>query len=139
MEKDKYTLYVDDKPVMRINARLVFSQKCEKNVPAILEKHLERLEVHIAMMETDDQDLLQIYDQMYTDVEFELQDLWGFPRNANFHRFWERPKCGCPRMDNEDWYPHRSVISGDCPLHWKRIGNVDEETAGLSKDSESNS
>lgn len=121
MEKDRYTLYIDDKPVLRLNLALIKKQDCLENVSAILEKHRERLEIHVAMMETSDSTLLQLYDQMYTDVEFELQDLWKFERNANFHRFWERPKCGCPRMDNMDWYPYKSVISGGCKVHSYQI------------------
>ncbi len=119
---DKYTLYIDKKPIMRINPGLVKRQKCAKNVPSILDKHRERIEIHAAMMETKDVTLLQLYDNMYTEIEFELQDLWGFPRNANYHRFWYRPKCQCPRMDNDDSYPYRHVISGGCEIHWPNIG-----------------
>lgn len=53
-----------------------------------------------------------------TDIEYSLQDLWGFPKNSNYHKFWDLPQCKCPKMDNEDRYPGGYyVINGSCPLH----------------------
>lgn len=36
-------------------------------------------------------------------------------------RFWEAPGCICPKLDNIDCHPHRTFISGDCPVHRPRI------------------
>jgi len=53
-----------------------------------------------------------------TECEFNLQESWGFPRNINFHKFWERPGCSCPRLDNEDLYPSGPYYRcSDCQLH----------------------
>ena len=66
---------------------------------------------------TDDSKKLKELAQELRGIEFKLQELWGFPQDGNFHRFWEAPKCKCPKMDNKDRYPHRQIISSKCPLH----------------------
>ena len=55
---------------------------------------------------------------LYTEIEFELQDAWGFGRDIKFHKFWDRPHCACAKMDNEDNYPSGFYyfLSG-CTLH----------------------
>jgi len=53
-----------------------------------------------------------------TNIEFELQDLWGFSRDIRYHKFWELPQCQCPKLDNEDRYPFgHYFINESCPLH----------------------
>jgi len=57
--------------------------------------------------------------EMITELDFKLQDAWGFERDARFHTWWYRaPKCTCGTMDNRDalgsGYEH---INANCPLH----------------------
>lgn len=57
-------------------------------------------------------------DKLCTGIEFELQELWGFPMDIKYHKFWERPRCKCCKMDNEEragtgYY----IINENCPLH----------------------
>ncbi len=52
-------------------------------------------------------------------LEFELQRLWGFPEDANFHRYWlSLDKCKCPQ-DNLDiiYFGRGKIINMNCPLH----------------------
>ena len=35
-------------------------------------------------------------------------------------KFWTEKDCACPKLDNEDFYPHRRFVSGDCQLHSPR-------------------
>ena len=54
------------------------------------------------------------------DVEFRLQELWGFKQDANYHSWWLRPKnCECPKLDNRDpaYYGAGKIINGSCPIH----------------------
>lgn len=63
-------------------------------------------------------DFLMFCNAYYTLIEFELQKAWGFSQDKNFHRFWNRPGCSCPTMDNDDRYPYGSyIITGGCSLH----------------------
>lgn len=53
-------------------------------------------------------------------VEYRLQDLWGFEKNANYHTWWLRPKnCKCPKLDNQDpaYYGGGKIITEECPIH----------------------
>ena len=53
-------------------------------------------------------------------LEFELQRLWGFPEDANFHRYWlSLDSCICPRMDNLDiiYFGRGKIINSKCPIH----------------------
>lgn len=55
---------------------------------------------------------------LWTVNEYRLQELWGFPKNAAYHRFWDAKGCTCPKMDNDDAYPSgHYVINQNCPLH----------------------
>ena len=56
-------------------------------------------------------------------MEYLLQELWGFPQDADYHRYWKEVKdCCCPKLDNEDaLYFGRRIYSGDCPWHSKGI------------------
>lgn len=57
--------------------------------------------------------------QMIEDIEFEMQELWHFNQDRNYHRYWKYIKdCTCPKMDNEDrMYFGRRIISRDCKWH----------------------
>lgn len=57
-----------------------------------------------------------------TEVEYKLQDAWKFPRDKNFHKFWELPGCSCPLHDNcERWGTGYAVYSQDCLIHgWEQ-------------------
>ena len=53
-----------------------------------------------------------------TEIEYELQELWGFPKDRASHTHWLRPiKCKCPKLDNKDAWGHEYYINEECPLH----------------------
>jgi len=112
-------VYHKGEPVLTLNARLIKQQKCgESEVEAIKSLHEVRLQVEDIMRSFDDPEILKHCDKICTTVEFALQGAWGFPKDAKWHRFWERPRCACPKMDNEDMYPTgRHITTGNCPLH----------------------
>lgn len=54
------------------------------------------------------------------DLEYRLQDLWGFNKDSNYHTWWlECRTCTCPKADNKDplYYGHGKIINQDCPVH----------------------
>lgn len=56
-----------------------------------------------------------------TELEFELQALWGFPQDPRFHKYQQHIKgCTCPRLDNLDLigYDAQRYRVSDCPWHW---------------------
>jgi hypothetical protein len=70
--------------------------------------------------------------QMIEELEFELQELWHFPQDRNYHRYWKRIKgCCCPSHDNEDpMYFGRRITVSDCPYHWKCVECGNTGTVG---------
>lgn len=61
--------------------------------------------------------------------EFELQELWNFPKNSNYHRYWiDINKCKCPKLDNRDYiyFGQGKIISGRCEIH-NNIKDKDEQ------------
>lgn len=55
-------------------------------------------------------------------LEFRLQELWKFPQDRNYHRYWKFIKdCCCPIDDNKYSYgtPYR-YVSAECPWHSKK-------------------
>jgi len=56
--------------------------------------------------------------QLIEDLEFSLQGLWKFPRDANYHtHFLEIKDCTCGRLDNLDRLGYGRVINGGCIWH----------------------
>lgn len=106
-----------------LSKRLLDTQNAWENLDAIKECHKHILTLYTVIDEQNDPEVLKEVDGQITDIEFQLQKLWGFPQDKNFHRFWLRPKCTCPKMDNDDAYPTGYYnISGDCPLHGGKNG-----------------
>ena len=101
----------------RLNENLVNRQKAWNNVEAIKETHWLKHVIYDMIRETDDAKLLKSLAQDLTEIEYELQGLWNFPYDANYHRFWEAPKCTCPVIDNQDVYPYMHYRTLNCPLH----------------------
>lgn len=57
-----------------------------------------------------------------TELEYDMQERWTFPRDAKFHRYQMYLKgCTCPKMDNAELvgYTEDRYSVSDCPWHWK--------------------
>lgn len=79
---------------------------------------LEKLKIYDEI-ENSTGDLTKYYKKL-TDNEFNMQLLYGLDENINYHRFWETPKCTCPKIDNVVNYPDGNYIfDNECPIHRK--------------------
>ena len=123
--KSKYLVEYKDRSI-KINSSLVKQKKInDETLNKIKELHLSKLkifdEIENYKIETgNDIVILHKLANKLTEIEFQLQELWGFNKDADFHRFWLTPKCICPKMDNEENYGDiYSIISDNCPLHGK--------------------
>ena len=48
--------------------------------------------------------------------------LYGEEEDICFHRFWETPKCTCPKIDNIEIYPNENqIFNKDCIIHKKPL------------------
>lgn len=104
-----------------LNKRLLEKQHITSMGLASL-KHVHRERDHYVkgMAETpaDNKEVLQWFTGKITEADRELQKLWGFPVDDNYHKWWEVPHCCCGALDAQDSYgtPYR-YINGQCPVH----------------------
>src|ERR1035437_6269419 len=120
-ERDaKFDVIVDGKIVTRLNSSLANHQKCtDEEIELIKGLHsIKYLNIQSAKNHLDNGVVLRALSKIDTQIEFALQRVWHFPLDQNFHRFWHFPGCTCPKMDNEDAYPHGYYTKAmDCPVH----------------------
>lgn len=57
--------------------------------------------------------------QMVEDLDYRLQELWGFPLDKAYHTYWYQINgCTCPKMDNQETLgTGRKWINQSCPFH----------------------
>lgn len=105
-------------PKAKLNLQLMINQHATHNLEDIKACHVTKLDIYDAINETNDLTKLKLYAEDLMLCEFELQKLWNFPEDIKFHRFWDTPKCKCPKIDNSDNYPtgYYSIVR-NCPLH----------------------
>lgn len=67
---------------------------------------------------------LKMLAAMFEALEFEQQELWNFPRDKNFHRWFDFPGCLCPKLDNAGMIGiDRRIRAQNCPIHgWEEKG-----------------
>lgn len=117
---DDLTIKYNGKEIYMLSKALLDRQNCWDNLDEIKEIHWFKLVIFELIAETKSVSLLRSLAQDLTEIEYKLQELWGFKLDANYHRFWDVPKCRCPILDNCDRYPFGGVISTTCPLHGVR-------------------
>ena len=119
MIDEYYAVTYKDKVACYLNPALVERQNLlEVDVYNIKSLHIDRLAIEDEMMDTDDKELLKALAKDWTNVQFLMQDAWGFARDSNYHRWWTLPKCKCASMDNDDAYPSGQYwYSSECPIH----------------------
>ena len=89
----------------------------QKTVTKISRLHTVKTKIYDLITKTKTKTRLRDYGKMLENLEFKLQKLWKFPLQRRYHRFWETPKCECPKLDNLDAYPYASIVNKKCPIH----------------------
>lgn len=106
-----------------LNPYMVKQQGLSKDdINKIVELH-ETLHAIFNQMETldpeKDQVALKACGAQIEELEFQLQDAWGWKQNADLHTWWfKSPHCCCGFFDNMERLgtPYR-VINDGCPVH----------------------
>ena len=107
--------------------KLAIERKIPKEKIELIEYLQAERTFLFSLMSTCSDTELKKFDRKVEHIEFALQDLWGFPLDKNYHKFWNRPRCSCPKMDNEDNYPYGYyTIDCGCKLHGRIKGAKDE-------------
>jgi hypothetical protein len=102
-----------------LNDKLAKSRKIsDETLKQIVHWHKAKLAIFEQMRGTDDSDELKKCAKLVQECEYNLQQLWGFPLDSNYHHFWEVPGCKCPKIDNMErlGVPYKVIVS-DCPIH----------------------
>jgi hypothetical protein len=92
------TIHFNGKPVSQLNVGMLMRRGMYHNLSKIIELHEDKLRVHELINNEIDSFLLSVYVDILTDIEFQLQEAWNFPRDENYHRFWYTPECLCPKL-----------------------------------------
>jgi len=105
-----------------LNNRLIQDRELSQETVDKIEAVHKELEELLAT-KLEDIENIENYVLDISALEYELQHLWGFSQDSNYHSWWFMdPKCKCPKMDNEDMLGTKySIYSSDCPLHWNPI------------------
>ena len=87
--------------------------------------HCKLYTVHLSIEATDDPIQLKHYANLIEHYEYELQKCWHFHRTYTMHRWFDVPKCKCPKMDNEENMGTKyRIINAECPLHGYGVDDV---------------
>lgn len=59
---------------------------------------------------------------MLESIEESLQLQWFNKVDMKYYRFWDIPKCVCPKVDNTERYPYGNyIISENCKFHGCKV------------------
>ena len=101
---NKYQIVQDGEVRWRLNIDLAkergLSQETIAKIRDVHDRKLQVIDCMNAMDPKEDISFLLEGDKYLEECEYELQELWGFPLDSRMHKFWLRPQCTCPKMDN---------------------------------------
>jgi hypothetical protein len=109
-----------------LNSDFMDRQNAWKNLEELKEAYWFKLMFYSMMEDSNDIAEMRSLVEDLTELEFYIQELFNFPKDQKFHRFWETPRCKCPELDNQDAWPSGIYrINTLCPLHGFK-GALDE-------------
>lgn len=113
-----------NKVLLKLNSALVEQRKLSTaNVIEILDLHAERLSLLEDMASCDptksaEKLVLRRLAEEHREIQFKLQEAWGFEKNQHYHDWFEVPHCTCPKEDNRERKGTcYQVINLTCPIH----------------------
>jgi hypothetical protein len=85
----------------------------------LIDKNVKEIMVSRKNLSSDElAGLLQTNYTIWMDNEKLLQKLWKFKAEDRYIRTWNFPACSCPKMDNEDAWPHGPyIVNQSCIIH----------------------
>lgn len=101
-----------------LNSMLLYRQNAWPRLEELKELHSLKLLMYELIEESTDRLFIRSIAKDIEQIEYKLQEVWGFDIDSKYHIFWEYPKCTCPKLDNRDRYPNGYyIIDVHCPLH----------------------
>jgi hypothetical protein len=116
MEELDLEIIQHDGNTSQLSSALVKKQGLNQNdVDKIKKLHNKKYDILLEMKETEDSAQLKLLSLDIEAVEFELQEAWGFPKDRNYHYWWQVPHCEC---DGRSGYGTLvSPINKNCKVH----------------------
>lgn len=119
---NKFHVVFNGKVMTAINPVLVERQGInDKGLEVIKSLHRDRfaIEEEMELCGKDDVQHLKSLFSKWTEIQFSLQEAWGFEKDENMHQFWTVPHCSCPKLNNQDDYMVKGIFHVDqkCPVH----------------------
>lgn len=102
-----------------INQSLLRAKEIDNNTRLKIEK-LQKIRCcfYDIMEVTDDKTQLRNYSNIITQINYQLQRLWGFKLDSTKHDWYNIPKCSCPKSDNNQyWGINNRIINKLCIIH----------------------
>jgi len=94
----------------------------KKNITALKGCMIEKLKIYNDIINSNKKTDLTPFYKKLTHIEYSLQSLYGDAEDIKFHKFWQTPKCTCPKIDNIEIYPSKNpIFDKKCPIHKKII------------------
>jgi hypothetical protein len=105
--------------ITSLNRRLVIKQGLTaEEIELLKDTHVVRRILFNCMEATDDAIHLRRFAKVFEELENCQQELWKFGANKSFHRWFEVPKCSCPKLDNQDCLGSEvDVVDLTCKIH----------------------
>jgi hypothetical protein len=108
---------------MAHNPRLADKQGLDETTREVIDKlHIFQEFITESASETNADgeptyDVQALY-KMWYETNVLLQKLWKFDLDEKYIKFWEFPRCTCPKMDNDDNYPSGYYVTvQNCIYH----------------------
>ena len=93
--------------------------KNKENLSKLKDCLKNKLIIYYNIINCDDS--IKKYYKKLTNIEFNMQTLYDEDEDILYHKFWETPKCTCPKINNIEIYPSKnSLIDNFCPIHGKK-------------------
>lgn len=117
--EDQLTVYLNDKPLTKLNGSLAERQGVTlERLAKLKESHVDRYLTERQLEQASRVEDIQMLFQEWTRLNFLQQKLWGFPEDANFHPSHRLPHCTCPKMDGDERLGSKfAVRTSGCPIH----------------------
>jgi len=105
--------------ITSLNSMLVRKQKLiGLEIELLKISHITRYYLFGMMELTEDPELLRQYAAKFEELEYLQQTLWRFEPNKDYHRWYDVPKCTCPKQDNDDLFGCKQrIIDLKCIIH----------------------
>lgn len=118
---NKYNVLYQGEIIHKIDEDILKKRNIsDESLSDIKELHIFNHLIILKMHKTSDIDTLKELSNSYYNNSKKLSILWKYNiRNfRNFYRFWELPKCRCPKYENMKLIGQReSIFYKSCDLH----------------------